>query len=402
MKELPIRSSSNYIRFRLSELTAILFLISMNLNYLLGLSQLNTSGASVPAEILLAVLGAALAGIHAISISGRKFSLSEFITILLTLLVGLLSFWRSGAFTFLKLILFWLGCRSIEEKKLLKYESISLLISAGIIVASSLLGMTSLRYARNSTLFVFGFKNPNMFPAVITAILFSYCLRREAVLSGKHIFIQIAFVLTLYWMTRSRSATAVLLMFYALLLLCRLPVFRRLAGRIIKAASFAFLFFAAASYYVAKSYNPGSLMWARINQLMSWRPYLWNRYFIAARITFLGNRLNNLGTLDNAYLVLLLQYGVIVFAVYAGMFRSLVKRSRKENSILLGLAILCYEAYFLVEFTPLLVNVNPLLLIAISTFSSWVDGREIGTNGHGTKKKYKGCRPNDQCYCPGI
>ena len=83
-----------------------------------------------------------------------------------------------------------------------------------------------------------------------------------------------------------------------------------------------------------------------------------------------------MGTLDNAYLVLLLRYGLIVFFVYVLMFSNISKMAYRKIDLPLGLAIICYEAYFMFEFTPILVNINPLLLIGISMISL----KNIGQN----------------------
>ena len=364
------------IHFNLSDLTSLLFLICMNLNYLLGLSQLNIGGKSVMAEYLFAAAGIAFVIFHSITKRGYHYSVLEFIAIAFALSMGFFSLMRSGAMTFVKLILFWLGCRGVEDKKLLKYEAWSLIISAGFIVATSIIGITSMRYWGNNAVFSFGFKNPNNLPSIITAILFAYCLSRDEPLTIKSILFQILITLIMYRSTGSRSALMVLLMFYVLLLICRIPLARRFFESALRFLPCLYIFLSAVSYYVGRAYVHSNVNWLRLNYLLSWRPYLWNKYASTTGLTLFGNRLEEMGTLDNAYLVLLLRYGLIVFFVYVLMFSNISKMAYRKIDLPLGLAIICYEAYFMFEFTPILVNINPLLLIGISMISL----KNIGQN----------------------
>lgn len=376
MREKNLYQGSKKIYFNLSELTSILFLICMNLNYLLGLSQLNYGGKSVVAEYFFAAAGIAFMVFHGISKRGYHYSIYEILFIMFALSIGVISFMKSGAMTFLKLILFWLGCRGIENRKLLKYEAWSLIISAGVVVATSLFGITSIRYQGNNALFSFGFKNPNNLPAVVTAILFSYCLSRDENITKKSIFFQILVVLLMYRSTGSRSATIVLLMFYTLLLFGCIPLVRRAFEGALYFLPYIFIFFAVASYFMGKAYNHSSINWLRINDVMSWRPYLWSQYVANNPLTLFGNRLKDMGTLDNAYLVLLLRYGGVVFGVYIVIFSIIAQSAFRKKKLLLGLAVICYDFYYLVEFTPILVNVNPLILIAFSSISTSEDRKE--------------------------
>ena len=202
MNEIQVQAPRGRVRFRYLEITCFLFLVSMNLNYLLGMSQLSRIRASQILELVFAAAGIGFMILH--NITGR-YRLSEFFAIALLVLIGLLAYTQSGAMTFLKLILFWLGCRKVDERKLMKYEIASLIISMAVVAASVLLGLTSLRFSLNPEKFVFGFKNPNNAPAFWTAVLFSLCLYRGESLTKKSIFAQMAFTLLVYRLTKCRS-----------------------------------------------------------------------------------------------------------------------------------------------------------------------------------------------------
>lgn len=362
----------------LADRTCLSFMICMNLNFFLGLSELGSFNTIKIFEIALMTAGIALVPLRVILTHSRIYRLKELLAIMIMLFIGGITFSFSGAPTFLKLILFWLGCRGSEQKKLLRYEIISLLISLLIILIPALVGVSNMRYWYDSSMFVFGFKNPNSLPAAVTAILISYCMIQGNSLSLKSIFMQIAFTILILYLTSSRSAVITLLLFYMLLLLCRLSFFRRAIRFLTPLFTGVFIILGAVSYYLAANYSYGSLIWDSINRITTWRLYLWNRYFVASRLTLFGERVTGMGTLDNAYLMLLLRYGIVIFAVYVVLFHYVVKQSRKNNDLIAAIAVLCYEVYFLVEYTPLLINVNPLLLMAISNFSTIQQRQEKG------------------------
>ena len=366
MNEIQVHAPLGRVRFRYLEITCFLFLVSMNLNYLLGMSQLSRIRASQILELVFAAAGIGFMILH--NITGR-YRLSEFLAIALLVLIGLLAYTQSGAMTFLKLILFWLGCRKVDERKLMKYEIASLIISMAVVAASVLLGLTSLRFSLNPEKFVFGFKNPNNAPAFWTAVLFSLCLYRGESLTKKSIFAQMAFTLLVYRLTKCRSMVGVLMLFYVLLLADRVALFHRLFRHLSKLTLWLFFFFTAGSLMIAAMYDHGNANWYIANDLMSWRPYIWSLYYAAVPLSLLGSRLPDLGALDNAYLMLIFNYGILVYISYFLIFWYLMRISSRQNNTMLALAIICYEIYFVFEFTPLLVNVNPLLLIGISSIS---------------------------------
>lgn len=105
---------------------------------------------------------------------------------------------------------------------------------------------------------------------------------------------------------------------------------------------------------------------------------MWNKYYRVTPVTLFGNKLDKLGALDNAYLVLLLQYGVVVLCVYCIAYYFVTSMALKKKRIILLLAIFCYEVFYVFEFGPILVNVNPIILIYICLNSSSAPNNETG------------------------
>ena len=203
------------------EVTCLLFLISMNLRYLLDISQLRSILFVSNIERLLVAFGILTILVHNLNPQNGMMSVSEFVRIFIAVAIGFIAYWQSGGPTLIKLVLFWLGCRGVREEKVLKYEIVSLLIGLSIVVIPSLSGITLARYYKNPDVFTFGFVNPNNLPMIMTAILISANLLMEEKKEGRilSLIIQAVLVLVIFHFTNSRSATIVLLVFLFMSLL---------------------------------------------------------------------------------------------------------------------------------------------------------------------------------------
>ena len=68
------------------------------------------------------------------------------------------------------------------------------------------------------------------------------------------------------------------------------------------------------------------------------------------------------------HLVLFFQYGIMTLLLYGIAFHILAKHAQNEYDMMTTIHIFGYEVFFLMEFVPLLINVNVILLEFLITF----------------------------------
>ena len=171
-------------------------------------------------------------------------------------------------------------------------------------------------------------------------------------------------MLIFYYFCKGRTA------FYICILTFVLLIFRKPLQdtRLLKVVSwpfqFLFLILAVFSYYVTIMYRAGNSNWQKLNLLLSGRLYAWQGYYSRYGISVFGNKLSTeyYGALDNAYLQLIIKYGLIAFILYAVIFVVISRYAWKNNRWVLFTLIISTEFYFLAEFGPMIVNFCPVIL----------------------------------------
>ena len=145
--------------------------------------------------------------------------------------------------------------------------------------------------------------------------------------------------------------------------------------------------FAVISFLVIDNLDISNRRWMQLNLLFSWRPYLIQRYYIKYGINILGNNVDKslLGTLDNAYLALLIQYGLLTLLLYGIAFTIISSYAKKRDNLQTAIIVIGYEVFFLVEFVPLLININVImvefLILFFSLFESEGKDKKIEAYG---------------------
>ena len=203
-------------------------------------------------------------------------------------------------------------------------------------------------------------QNPNTVPVIVFAIIVAFNLQKEEQLNGEVLLVEAVACLALYYFCRARTAGIIFGMYIILLVLFRNA---KRVSKVVSAFQYLFLFFAIASIAIAVLFHSRTAIWYQINNVLSGRPWAWDLYFTRYGIRFFGQRIDlTIAALDNAYLRLLIQYGLLTFIVYLWLFVKISRYAYMNGKVVLFFSVIAYELYFMAEFGPILINFCPVLM----------------------------------------
>lgn len=341
--------------------TSASFFVCMNCSFIIQMSQLNETMVGNGIADMFMVFGCGFLILHLIT--KARIPIYWFVTTLILLIIGFITFLNSGSPTLLKLILFFYATQKVEKERILKYFMISLIVPGIVVVITSFFGITEMHYLGLKKALSFGMSNPNTVPVVIFAIIVAFNLRHEEFLKFRTLLIEMIITFLTFYFCRARTA-GVVLIFYILMLL-----FISWGGekKITKVLFWLFQFFfpvcAGITIALTIAFHSYTSFWLTINNISSGRLLAWSRYLTAYGVSVWGNDIElNMGSLDNAYMQLLVKYGVVVFFAYLVMFFYISKFAYTNSKWVLFVSIIATEIYCIAEFGPLLINFCPVLV----------------------------------------
>ena len=334
------------------------FMLCMNFSFVLSMSQLHNTVFGEYAELVLMMVSVLFFVMH--FVSSAKFQWMTLFEIVVLIGIGLIALKVSGGATLLKLILFFGITQEVDRESVLKGYRWSLIIPSLFVAVLSLFGFVDLYYSGAKNAIEFGMQNPNTVPVIVLSILVAYNLQNECKLSGKIIVTEFVISILLYYFCKARTAVIILVCY-----LTGVFMLKRTGSikKIFKPCQYVFLICAGASLLIATLFRSRTAMWLQINSILSGRPWAWDLYLTRYGIKLLGQPIDlTIAALDNAYLRLLIQYGILTFLIYLIFFVKISKYAYKNNKIVLLLSAMAYETYFMAEFGPVLVNFCPVLM----------------------------------------
>lgn len=305
----------------------------------------------------------------------RKFSLKRIFIELLGTIIIVISSIYSGSNTLLTLWVFVLAARDIKFDELIKADFYAKLILVFIVALFYMLGMT------NRTVFYgyfgsvrssMGFGNPNTFGYYIFSLCADYIYLNHKKIALKHSIVLVLISLVVGYLSNSRTSQLLIA-----LLAFTAPI-AKLFKRLVEKKYFKvfilslFLICTILSYYVALNYNPSNDIYYKLNETLSGRVTIAQRFLKKYDISILGNKIN-LTTydksytyyLDNGYIKLLLNYGLLTYIIVYIIYYKNFKRAFNQKNIILILILSIYLVYGLTENVMFWLSGNIFLLYSI-------------------------------------
>ena len=278
----------------------------------------------------------------------------------------------------LKLLLLLLAFKDINFDDFIKKDFKYRLTFVIIVIILSYLGLTgnkvflrdgeTLRYS-------FGFSHPNILGLQTLSLCCDY-IYIHCKDNGKFEFLLLLLVLFFNIIVTDSRATIACLIFIVIYLLFK-KIWKNIYNNSIikKFIPYSFLIMVLISLFIVIKYNSYSNnLINKLDELLSSRLHIANFYYRNYSITLFGNNLIrtkmyidgirniNFLPLDNAYIHLLLESGIIIATFFAYCYYIAIKKAYESKNYTLITILLMWILYSLMENNGLIIPYNPFLL----------------------------------------
>ncbi|WP_207695649.1 hypothetical protein DOK67_0001660 [Enterococcus sp. DIV0212c] len=278
---------------------------------------------------------------------------SLFILILL-LFVSLIAY-VSAFPSLIMTVLIMYAASQVNFKKIIKVDIITKVTAVTITIMLYYSGIASqVTYVREDGLVrqSLGFSHPNIFAVFILGIALDYIYLRYNKFKIVDYFLVIGTTLIIGRLTDSRSA--VLALFVSVILIFMFKSFPNVVNSKIISTILVYLvpIYMIVSYFLMTKYNPMNPILRSIDKLTSLRITYGNAFYKLFGVSALGNRIENLDLggvnsitgygsliLDNAYMSIILKFGIIFTIVICLFFIVISKKAMKLNPALMILIV---------------------------------------------------------------
>ena len=311
-------------------------------------------------------------------IQDRKYTFKSFIKILLLILTGFLSYFKSGDESILILFLSILASRHIIFDDFVEKDFKFKIILVIILMLLHFLGLTNdvvlYRYgtdiARNS----FGFSHPNIFGIFITMISIEFIYIHRNKFKYIYLIPLFAVVIFIIYYTDSRASALLLILF---IIYC---LFSKTLSKFFdininkKVFTNIFLILTILSFIMAYLYRINNQLGIILNELFTTRIQFIDYYLNNYNITLFGTKLLLISSenakllgvspliLDNLFAYLLLRYGLVSFLIIMIFYNKSIKIAYKHNNKFLVAILVLLAIYGLMEKYPIHIVYNCFII----------------------------------------
>lgn len=338
-------------------------------------------------HVLFSIFGTALVltGIITNFDSFKKaFVSSKFFALYILLsIISVASFFVTRNFAMIRLMVILAGLMTVNIKDLIRYDFSVRSLAVTAIVLLAIIGILPNNIIERSGDFVrysLGFSHPNVLGVNVMMIILelNYLFKEKILLL---LSINVCAMIFEYAVPNSRI-TVVILLFVSLYLLFSKRINKIFAGRVLKRVvclSFVILtVMTVLSVFAYKEHLPATNF---VNRFTSNRLYLYGQAIDTAGISVLGTRpeknVHQTVVLDNAYLELLLTFGILqylCFAIISFLSYKELFRVKKYHIIFL---LFVMSIYGLMETSFIYVSTNIFLLFFVLAFRRERRGEDL-------------------------
>lgn len=305
----------------------------------------------------------------------REYKASDILRIVVITCILIISCFFSKTHSNLVLFFLIFSIKEVDTKKLVKFDIKIKIIFLIIIVCLYYMGFTENYYLyrngiRRSSM---GFSHPNKFGTILFSIYCEYIY-----LKNKHINIKAFFGITLaisfaiYYFCDSRTSIITTILLFLLIVVHKYyNIFN--INLIKKIFVNIFTILLIISYILGVTYNRNNKVYMLVDNLLSTRIKSANIFLNNYNVNLFGNELdfseeaakkNHVGKLilDNAYIRILLNYGLIYTIAFGYMYILLMKKSLKDENMILFIILSIFAIRGLVENNAFALYANIFLL----------------------------------------
>ena len=309
-------------------------------------------------------------------VQSSKYKVKSIVIIILCIAISLISWKVSNSSEIAVLIIFIVSLKNIKFNDLVKFDIKAKIALVIVVLIFYGLGLTDVYYkyredgrVRSSM----GFSHPNIFGTYIFSICCEYIyLNYKKIKLYKVIGLVIVSFLVSYF---SDSRTAQLSILIAVLFWCVFNKYNIFKYKVVNfILSILFLLLTIVSYILGVLYADNNKLVLKLDELLTGRIRCIDQFISDYDVNLFGNELELVGTreaeengisakiLDNAYMKILLQYGLISYVLFFILLFLGIKNAIKEKNYALCTMFLVYMIYGIFENALFLIRYNVFLL----------------------------------------
>ncbi|WP_373880082.1 O-antigen ligase family protein [Levilactobacillus brevis] len=298
------------------------------------------------------------------------YTLEQFLVISFGMLAGLYAYYALGLNVLLIGVMFMAVAKEISLNNFIQKDfKLRATLLLGIILANRVGLIPSLTGLRLGTITIvrdsLGFGQYNITGALIMICILEYIyLNFGRVPDYGYGISALVIILTLI-LTNSRGSMLASIIYVCLSWLCqyRNENYNAFLTFWKNKFKYTFVAFTAISLFIVSIFNPESSVWQSINQLTSDRINILNQYFRTFGIPALPQQVSDYrsaGTIvmDNVYVTLAIQYGIIVLALFIFCYYVICKRAVDEKNFAFVLMLQALMIFGVIESTFFIVGIN--------------------------------------------
>lgn len=308
----------------------------------------------------------------------QSYTKKELIVVILITLPIVISTGSSGNKSLLSLWMFIVGSKKISFDKIVQTAYRILIIMIPLVIFLRLMGLIDdYTIMRGSVQrFSLGFSHPNQLGMRIFQLTLCHCYMNRMKLSIIHYWNIIFAVAFTFIISNSKTAYISLIVFLSVLLFYeyierKSPIITKIFARSLVIGAFLLNVFSLTLSYIDVNRN---VILSRIDKWMSfrfsWCHRVWQIYgvsFWGQKVYIWGEELKAVGRqsrlyLDNAYVAILLRYGILVFLIISFMYLYLIKSMVIRKEYVLTIILFLYSLYGLMETGLFMLSHNIFLL----------------------------------------
>ena len=309
-------------------------------------------------------------------VQSSKYKVKSIILIVLCIVISLISWKVSNSSEIAVLIIFVVSLKNIKFNDIVSFDIKAKITLVATILIFYALGLTDVYYKyredgriRSSM----GFSHPNIFGTYIFSICCEYIyLNYKKIKFYKVVGLVVVSFLVSYF---SDSRTAQLSILIAVLFWCVFSKYNIFKYKVVNfTLSILFLILTIISYVLGVLYSDNNGFVLKLDELLTGRIKCIDQFINEYDVKLFGNELELVGTreaeengisakiLDNAYIKILLQYGLVSYLLFFILLFFGIKNAIKEKNYALCTMFLVYMIYGIFENALFLIRYNVFLM----------------------------------------
>lgn len=338
-----------------------------------------------------------------IVISRKDYNKKDIIKLLLFSIVSVIIYLVSNDKKLLKLSILIIAFKNINFEAFIRFDFKYRFLFLIIVVTLNLFGLMECNNVfRDGTMrYSLGFQHPNNFAVYSMVLCLEYIyIYRNRKKWHQYLFLTIALACNVF-LTDSRACIGIITLIIVYISIpsnILIAIYNNLIVK--KLILHSFLIFFIISLAISLNYNTDNKLINAINDITSDRIKIADRYFGEyPALSIFGNDLSmsrreingklnpNYVPLDNAYIHILLEWGIIMAIIFALLYYVSLKRLYKSSNYILIFILIMWEIYSIMEATGMSVIYNPFLLVFALVFYNYVAGISTENKLDTTKDK---------------